>query len=162
MRHAKSSWDDPGLDDFDRPLGARGRTAASRMGAYIADKGPIPELVVCSAARRARETWKLMGKSIGGEVRSTSTEGLYMASSGELLRTIHRISDGIGRLLVIAHNPGIQELAIRLETGGGHARSGEMRAKFPTAALAVLSVDTRSWSDVAYGRARLVDFVRPR
>ena len=166
MRHAKSSWDDPSLDDFDRPLDARGRKAAPRMGGYIEDNGLIPDLVVCSTARRAHETWKLAGKSMGGEVRSKSTKGLYLASPGQLLRVIQRVSDGIERLLVIAHNPGIQELAIRLEASDGDGRasgrSDEMRAKFPTAALAILSVNARCWSEVAYGKAQLVDFIRPR
>lgn len=166
MRHAKSSWDDPTLDDFDRPLNARGQKAAPRMGGYIESNGLIPDLVVCSTARRTGETWKLMQKSIGDEVQSKMMKSLYLASPSQLLRVIHRVPDGIGRLLVIAHNPGIQELAVRLEAGSDdertHARSSEVRAKFPTAALAILSVDARSWSETAYGEAQLVDFVRPR
>ncbi len=166
MRHAKSSWDDPVLDDFDRPLGARGRKAARRMGGYIERNGLVPDLVMCSAARRVRETWKLARESIDGEIRSSATRGLYLASSDRLLRAVRRVPDGVGRLLVIAHNPGIQELAIRLDADADDGRAGgpsdEMRAKFPTAALAVLSVDARSWSEVARGRARLVDFVVPR
>ena len=166
MRHAKSSWDDPALDDFDRPLGARGRKAARRMGGYIERSGLAPDLVVCSAARRAQETWKLARESIDGEIRSSAARDLYLASSDRLLRAVRRVPDGVGRLLVIAHNPGIQELAVRLGTDADDGRadgpSGEMRAKFPTAALAVLSIDARSWSEAARGRARLVDFAIPR
>ncbi len=168
MRHAKSSWDDPALDDFDRPLGARGRKAARRMGGYIERRGLAPDLVVCSAARRAQETWKLARESIDGEIRSSAARDLYLASSDRLLRAVRRVPDGVGRLLVIAHNPGIQELAVRLaadadaDDGRADGPSGEMRAKFPTAALAVLSVDARSWSEAAPARARLVDFAVPR
>lgn len=164
MRHAKSSWDDPALDDFDRPLGPRGRKAARRMGGYIEREGLAPDLVVCSAARRARETWRLAREEIGGDIRSSVTRSLYLASPDRLLRAIRRVPDSAGRLLVIAHNPGIQELAIRLDAddGRGSGPSAGMRAKFPTAALAILSVDARSWSEAAGGRARLVKFVRPR
>lgn len=166
MRHAKSSWDDPVLDDFDRPLGPRGRKAARRMGGYIEREGLTPDLVVCSAARRAHETWRLAREEIGGEVRSNVTRSLYLASPDRLLRAIRRAPDGAGRLLVIAHNPGIQELAVRLDAdaddGRGSGPSAGMRAKFPTAALAVLSIDARSWSETAGGRARLVKFVCPR
>lgn len=166
MRHAKSSWDDPALDDFDRPLGPRGRKAARRMGGYIEREGLAPDLVVCSAARRARETWRLAREEIGGEIRSNVTRSLYLASPDRLLRAIRRVPDSAERLLVIAHNPGIQELAVRLDAdtddGRGSGPSAGMRAKFPTAALAVLSVDARSWSGTAGGRAQLVKFVRPR
>ena len=166
MRHAKSSWDDPDLDDFDRPLAPRGRKAARRMGGYIEREGLAPDLVVCSAARRAHETWRLAREEIGGEIRSDVTRSLYLASPDRLLRAIRRAPDSAGRLLVIAHNPGIQELAVRLDAdaddGRGSGPSAGMRAKFPTAALAVLSVDARSWSETAGGRARLVKFVRPR
>ena len=166
MRHAKSSWDDPALDDFDRPLGARGQKAARRMGGYVERNGLAPDFVLCSAARRARETWKLARESIGGEIRSRAARDLYLASPDRLLRAIRSIPDGVGRLLVIAHNPGIQELAVRLDAGADDGRadgpSAEMRAKFPTAALAVLSIDARSWSEAARGRARLMDFAVPR
>ena len=166
MRHAKSSWDDPALDDFDRPLGPRGRKAARRMGGYIEREGLAPDLVLCSAARRAHETWRLAREEIGGEIRSSVTRSLYLASPDRLLRAIRRTPDEAGRLLVIAHNPGIQELAVRLDADADGGResgpSAGMRAKFPTAALAVLSVDARSWSETAGGRARLVRFVCPR
>ena len=168
MRHAKSSWDDPTLDDFDRPLGPRGRKAARRMGGYVEREGLAPDLVVCSAARRAHETWRLAREEIGGEIRSSVTRSLYLASPDRLLRAIRRAPDEAGRLLVIAHNPGIQELAVRLDAdadadgGRESGPSAGMRAKFPTAALAVLSVDARSWSETAGGRARLVKFVCPR
>ena len=166
MRHAKSSWDDPDLDDFDRPLAPRGRKAARRMGGYIEREGLAPDLVVCSAARRAHETWRLARGEIGGEIRSSVTRSLYLASPDRLLRAVRRAPDSAGRLLVIAHNPGIQALAVRLDAdaddGRGSGPSAGMRAKFPTAALAVLSVDARSWSETAGGRARLVKFVRPR
>ena len=166
MRHAKSSWDDPALDDFDRPLAPRGRKAARRMGGYIEREGLAPDLVVCSAARRAHETWRLARGEIDGDIRSSVTRSLYLASPDRLLRAVRRAPDSAGRLLVIAHNPGIQELAVRLDAdaddGRGSGPSAGMRAKFPTAALAVLSVDARSWFETAGGRARLVKFVRPR
>lgn len=166
LRHAKSGWDDPTLDDFDRPLNARGRKAAPRIGVYIRDTNLIPDLVLCSAARRAKDTWALVHEAMGDEAEVKLMKSLYLASPSRFLRAIHRVPGRIQRLLVIAHNPGIHELAIRFQGDSIDERtrilSNEMRAKFPTAALAILTFNTGSWSDVTYGQARLQDFVRPR
>ncbi len=166
MRHAKSSWNDPTLSDFDRRLNKRGKNAAPRVGIHIREMDVTPDHVLCSAAQRARETWVSVQEVLGDEINVKLMKSLYLASPSQLLRAIHAVPSPVARLLVIAHNPGIQELAVRLEGDPKDARtralSNQMRTKFPTAALAILTVDADSWSDVAYGQAQLEDFVQPR
>ena len=166
MRHAKSSWNNPGLSDFDRQLNKRGHKAAPRIGGYIREIGLTPNLVLCSTAKRAQETWNLVHESLGDSVSAKLMKSLYLASPSQLLGAIHKVSAEIDPLLVIAHNPGIQELACLLERESKHDGAGNlshtMHIKFPTAAVAILTFETQSWSDIAYGQARLEEFIRPR
>ena len=166
MRHAKSSWNDPSLSDFDRQLNNRGQKAAPRIGNHIRDVGLVPDLVLCSTAKRAKETCNLVGEALGPDINVKLLKSLYLASPSQLCRAIHTVPSHIGPLLVIAHNPGIQELACRLERDPMDERtralSNAMRSKFPTAALAILTMDTNSWSDIAYGQACVEDFICPR
>jgi phosphohistidine phosphatase len=162
LRHAKSSWDHPGLADFDRPLAERGTKAAPRIAAFIARKRLVPDLVLCSSARRARDT---LGLAIGEWKPRPGIEysdELYMASPGRLLQAVQAVSVDIRRLMLIGHNPGIETLAFDL-TGSGDARGrSAMAAKFPTAAFAVIEFDTDAWSAIRPGAGRLSQFVTPR
>jgi phosphohistidine phosphatase len=166
MRHAKSSWNDPALSDFDRQLNNRGRKAALRVGNHIRDMGLVPDLVLCSTAKRAVETWNLVKEALGGDIDVKLLKGLYLASPSQLCRAIHTVPSHNDPLLVIAHNPGIQELASLLAGDPKDERTrvlmNAMRTKFPTAALAILTLNTSSWSDMAYGQAHLEDFICPR
>jgi phosphohistidine phosphatase len=181
LRHAKSSWDDPGLDDHDRPLAPRGRKAAAAMAGYLHATGIQPALVLCSSARRAVET--LEGVSPGGE--RLIEPDLYGASATELIERLRRVPDDIGSVMLIGHNPAMQTLVLRLAAGGdeaaterspaagreeqttGRGRSAtspdlaEVQRKFPTAALATLAVEC-AWSELGPGCARLASFVRPK
>ncbi len=158
IRHAKSSWDDPALADHDRPLAPRGRHAAERMRGHLEASGIEPELVLCSPARRTRETLDLLAPAFGAAERSIE-EGLYGATSAELLERVRRVSDDTRTVALIGHNPGIQDLALGLADGGtGLDRA---REKFPTGALAVLGFDG-SWLHLGAGTARLESFVTPR
>src|SRR5690348_2022253 len=132
LRHAKSSWDDPQLADHDRPLAPRGRRAATRMGGYLREEGIHPALVLCSSARRARETQRRA--AVGDDVRVE--EGLYGASAQELLARLRRVPRGVESVMLIGHNPGMQDLALSLGRGGGAI--DEIGVKFPTGALATL------------------------
>ena len=166
MRHAKSSWNDPALSDFDRQLSNRGRKAAPRIGNHIRDIGLVPDLVICSTAKRTRETWNLVAEAFGGDINVKLLKSLYLASPSQLCRAIRAVPSDIDPLLVIAHNPGIQELACRLSGDPKDERtrvlSTALHTKFPTAALAILTLDTSSWSDTDYGQASLEDFICPR
>ena len=161
LRHAKSSWDDPGLDDHERPLAPRGRRAAEAMAAQLRARGIAPRLVICSSARRARET--LEGVAVGG--RQLIEPGLYSASASDLLQRLRGVPEATESVMVIGHNPALQSLVLSLaETGDGARRDSDLdavRSKFPTGALATLSFDLR-WSELAPGRAELEGFVTPK
>lgn len=162
LRHAKSSWDEPGLDDHDRPLAARGRDAANAMAAHVRAQGIRPELVICSSARRARETLDRVDPA----GRRLIEPAVYSASATDLLQRLRRVPDATGSVMVIGHNPTLQMLVLCL-AGPGRATLGEgsdlegVRSKFPTGALATLGFDG-GWGELAPGRAELTGFVRPR
>jgi phosphohistidine phosphatase len=154
LRHAKSSWDDASLADRDRPLSPRGRRAATRIGRYLRDEGMVPELVLCSSSSRTRQTLDRL--ELDGRVEISIEDELYGASAGDLLRRVRRIGEPVTTALVIAHNPGIQDLAASL------ASDPAPLASFPTAALADLRVAVGTWEDVAPGGAVLHGFITPR
>lgn len=153
LRHAKSSWSDPGLADHERPLAPRGRRAATLIGEHIRAAQIAPQLVLCSSARRARETLEHL--RIAGEVEIEP--GLYGASPDELLDRLRRLPEDLDAVLLIGHNPSIHELAAGLAERG----SGLSERKYPTGSLALLTF-TGPWSSLRPQRADLVDFVRPR
>jgi phosphohistidine phosphatase len=157
LRHAKSSWDEPGLADRERPLAPRGRKASKLIARHMRDEGLAPELVLCSPSVRTRETLRRLG--LGDEVEVRIDDDLYAASAGELLSVLNGLSDGIDSVMLIAHNPGIEDLTLQL--AGGGEELGRVREKFPTAALATLELGG-SWHELAPGTAKLVAFVRPK
>jgi phosphohistidine phosphatase len=156
LRHAKSSWKHPELADHDRPLAGRGRRAAKTIAKYVREQGIAPELVLCSTARRARETLERIEPALGR--RAVRVEGeLYGASAAQLLERIRRVPDSVDSVLLIGHNPGMQDLALALA-----GTAPEIEAKYPTAALATLAYSGSAWSDLGPGAAELVDLARPR
>jgi phosphohistidine phosphatase len=161
LRHAKSSWDDPALPDHDRPLAPRGIRATALLAVYVREHGIAPELVICSTARRARET--LEGVAPPGEV--VIDPALYGADTDDLELRLRQVKPEIGSVMIVGHNPTLQMLVLRLAGADGHAavkgNLAEVRRKFPTGALATLSFDD-VWSELAPGRCRLTGFVRPR
>lgn len=158
LRHAKSSWADPALADRDRPLAQRGRRDARRIAEHLRELGVEPELVLCSSAARTRETLELLRPAIPTSTAKVEEE-LYAASGAELLARIHLVPDDVGSLLLIGHNPGLQQLALALTSGG--AERGRLEAKFPTAALATL-VLTTDWHRLTTADATLAAFVVPK
>jgi phosphohistidine phosphatase len=155
LRHAKSSWDDAGLADRDRPLAPRGRRATEVMARHLRDEKISPALVLCSSARRTRDSLEGVGPS--GEVRIE--DELYGATEAELLERLRRVPDAVESVMLIGHNPAIQELALGLASGG--ARLEDLERKFPTAALATLTVPG-TWRELGSGSAELVAFVTPK
>src|SRR5689334_16797430 len=107
LRHAKSRWDRPAADDHDRELAPRGERSASRMGRLLREEGLIPDLALCSTAVRARRTWELAEAGLGrGQVKVDYRRQLYLASPERLLALVRSLDDpGVGRLLLIGHNP---------------------------------------------------------
>ena len=162
LRHAKSSWDDASLGDHDRPLAARGRSAAPVIGRFMAENGLVPDLVLCSTAVRTRETWSLVEPHLGDGIRVVYDDDLYGASSGSLIRVVRGCPDEVQKVLLIAHNPGIQAASLALAGSGPSRAMKKLRRKYPTGALVELSCDIDHWADVSTGGCRLERFVRPK
>jgi phosphohistidine phosphatase len=162
LRHAKSSWDDPSVDDHDRPLAPRGRRDAERVAGYLAQSAPGPSLVLCSSALRTRETWAPISRQLTPCPRVRIERELYLAGAETLLARLARVAAREGPLLVIGHNPGLHELAVRLAVQGEAGELARLRAKLPTAALVRLELDVARWRDLEPGCGRLVELRRPR
>jgi phosphohistidine phosphatase len=159
LRHAKSSWDEPGLADHERPLAPRGRRATELIAKHIRRERIAPELVLCSTARRARETFEGIAPAIGDDLEVRFEDDLYGASADELLARLQAVPDTVESAMLIGHNPSIQALALCLAAGGeGLDRLGR---KYPTGALATLTLDV-PWPELAPAAATLTGFVRPR
>lgn len=159
LRHAKSGWDDPVMRDFDRPLNPRGRRAAATVGREMRRLGLAFDRVVASPARRVIETLDEVDQSFG-RLAPHYDERLYLASTDTLVEVARETGDGVDRLLLVGHNPGLEELVLRLSADG--ALRSEVALKYPTATLAEMRFDAPSWRQVADGAATLARFVRPR
>jgi phosphohistidine phosphatase len=159
LRHGKSSWKDETLPDRDRPLAGRGRKAANRMAEYVQAEGIAPALVLCSPARRTRETLDRLLPGLGRDVEVEIDEALYGAGADDLLERLRGVPSAVPSVMLVGHNPGLEELALSL--AGGGERLPDLRAKYPTGALAIL-VFTESWQDLRPGAAELAGFVKPR
>ena len=159
LRHAKSAWDDPDLDDHDRPLADRGRRDAAEVGRLMAERRIRPELVLCSTSVRTRQTWKGPNGRAPGRTAVRFEERVYEASSYDLLRLVHAVPEPVRSLLLIGHGPGLPDLADRLSVDSTAEPARRMRLKFPTSGLAVFAV-TSPWAQLR--DASLLDFVVPR
>lgn len=142
MRHAKSSWDDPGTADHDRPLNHRGKEDAPRMGRWLAEQGLDPDLIVTSTAKRARKTAKLVAETCGYQGELVKLPELYHASPKVWTSVVQKLPETATRVLCVGHNPGLEELL-----AGWLAADVAM----PTAAVAVLSLDIDAWRDAGLG-----------
>lgn len=162
LRHAKSSWDDPELRDIDRPLNNRGQKAAPRMGSWLRAQGLVPDLVLCSPARRTRDTWALVSSLFEGQIPLGVEHDLYEASAGDILRVVRTANDGAETVLVIGHNPGLEDLARALAGDGGKSDMRRLHKKFPTGAAAVIDFATAKWAEIEPGAGRLRVFQRPK
>ena len=161
LRHAKSSWDDPNLSDRDRPLAPRGRRAATRIGRHLRQVGIQPEEVLCSTAKRARQTLESVLPFLDPDVSIHTEDEIYRADSDQLLQRLRRVSPTVGSVMLIGHNPSIQELALTL-VGDGDGMMARLAEKFPTAGLAAFTVGSDEWSGLARGQAHLDRFLIPR
>jgi phosphohistidine phosphatase len=159
LRHAKSSWDDPTLADEDRPLAPRGRRAAKVMARHLRRTGTTPELVLCSPSTRTRQTLTRIAPGLGENANVQIKLDLYGASASALLEVLHEVPDEVDSVMLIGHNPGIQDLVLSLARAG--SESARVRTKFPTAAMATLELGA-SWRELAPGSAELVSFVKPK
>jgi phosphohistidine phosphatase len=159
LRHAKSSWDDPTLADHDRPLAPRGRRAAKVIAKHLERNGIAPELVLCSGSRRTRQTLDRIAPGLGDRAEIQIRSELYAASSADLFELLRELPDEVESVMLIGHNPGIQDLTLSLARGG--PETARVRSKFPTAALATLELGG-SWRGLAPRAAELTSFVKPK
>jgi phosphohistidine phosphatase len=162
FRHAKSSWDNPNLGDFDRPLNERGREAAPRMGAFMARSGIVPDLVLCSPSVRTRQTLGLMLPHLSPAPLVLYEEPLYLGAPPAMLKRVRRIGPEVCHAMIVAHDPGLHRLAMELAGSGDPALLQALARKFPTAALAVIRFEAPSWPQVEPGTGRLELFMTPK
>lgn len=162
MRHAKSAWDQAGLSDFDRPLAARGQRAATLMGAWLKERNILPGIVLCSASRRTVETWERVSDVLRMSIPVKFERDIYLKSDKVLLQQLQRLDDGVTSVMMVGHHSGIDTLALRLAGSGNKDQIKRIKAKFPTAAVAVVDVKLKSWADLSDGAGKLVDFVVPK
>jgi phosphohistidine phosphatase len=153
LRHAKSSWNDPSLRDFDRPLNDRGRKAAPFMGEWMAANGIKPNVIVSSPAERARQTATLAKEAAGFDCPLRFDERIYDATLVDLVAVVSELSEDHGSALIVGHNPGMEAL-VRYLTGE--------TVEMPTAALASMTLDIEAWKDVEKASGDLDRLVRSK
>lgn len=153
LRHAKSSWDNPDLSDFDRPLNTRGLEAAPLMGTVIYNKGLQPQAIFSSPAKRAKQTAILVKETAEVKQEINFIEDIYEASPLRLLRIVSEINDKYETVLLVGHNPGLEGFT-KLLTGESY--------EMPTASLVQIALRIDSWSDITANRGKVLLFVRPK
>ena len=160
LRHGKSSWSDPTISDVDRPLARRGERASKRIAKHLRRKRIRPDLVLCSPSLRTRQTLEAIAPSLGKGCSVELAPELYAASEQELLERLRALPESADSVMLIGHNPGLQELALVLASRGRYLP--KLQQKFPTGALATLVVASNSWAAIGPGDAELVDYVVPK
>lgn len=153
MRHAKSSWTDPSLSDFERPLNERGRRAAPFMGEVLKREGLIPDHIICSPAKRTMETAELVQAAVELDLEIGHDDRIYEATAGELIEVVSEMPETASRALLIGHNPSSEQI-VQIITGAIEA--------MPTAALAVIDLEIGSWAEIAPGKGKLRRLFRPK
>jgi phosphohistidine phosphatase len=162
LRHAKSSWEEADLEDFERPLARRGESAAHRMGGYMAEHGIAPKLVLCSSAVRARQTLDLVLPRLSAAPSVVYEETFYLAAPLVMLARLHKVDDTVDHVMIVGHDPGLQLLAIELSGKGDPQVLQAVARKYPTGALAVIRFEVRTWSKVTRGTGRLDLLMTPK
>ena len=153
LRHAKSSWKDETLPDFERPLNRRGKDAAETIGRYFKTSAIVPELILCSPAERARETLNLVLKASRWTTEVRYDQRIYEASAQRLVEVVSQIENERKVAMLVGHNPGFEEL-LEVLTGESH--------KMATAALACIELNIEKWNKVRAGAGRLEWLVKPK
>ena len=160
FRHAKSSWAD-NAEDHERPLAERGRKAAPVMAKWLVGKGLKPTVALVSTARRTQETWALVAPAFG-KVTKRDAPAIYEAPAERILDAIHAVEHSVDSLIIVGHNPGMEDVAKLLMKDDGGEPGARLRRKFPTAGIAVLNLPVDDWTEVTVHIAELADFVTPK
>lgn len=162
LRHAKSSWAKPELDDHDRPLSRRGRSAAQVIGCWLSRSGHLPDTILCSSAERTRETVTRIARYLPETANLSIESDLYHASPVTLLERFRDLPATCTTVLLVGHQPSLGSFTRLLADGTEKRRCRRAYEHFPTAAAAVLEVDISGWSALSFSGARFVDFAKPR
>ena len=163
FRHAKSDWQDPRARDFDRPLNLRGRKGAALMGLHVRDHGLRWDRMISSPAIRCAETIEIACQAAGRPVAVQWDRRIYLASSATLLDLLRAQDDSAKAVLMVGHNPGLEDLIFDLVPDDGTSPLRDVvEIKFPTASFAVLELDADKWSELKERCGRLVHLTRPR
>ena len=162
MRHGKSAWDLGVESDHRRPLNERGRRAVPAVGRYMAEVRFEPDLVLCSTAVRTRQTLDGLLRDFAHEPKVRYERALYLATRDEGLERLRRVGQRWRRVLLIGHNPGLQQLATQLALEADRTVAGRIADKFPTAALALFDCALETWTDLSPASVRAVRFVLPK
>jgi len=161
LRHAKSDWSDAVQRDFDRPLNERGRRAARTIGTYMATETLVFDRVVASPAARVVDTLDGVAEGYGKALEPQYDQRIYLASAATLLDLVRETPPGLERLLLVGHNPGLEQLALELAANDlENPMRLQVEVKYPTATLAEIALDADRWNDAASGR--ILRFIRPR
>lgn len=159
LRHAKASWELAGQLDYERGLTERGHADCELMAATIAERRIAPELILCSGARRARETLAGVASALPKRSQILYEDAIYRASALDLLRVLSATPAAIESVMLVGHNPSIHDLAVEIAAEGRELDA--MAGKFPTAALAELQFESE-WHELAADSCELVAFIRPK
>ncbi len=162
LRHAKSRWSRLGLADRDRPLAPRGEAAAPLMGRTMAEHGLDPQLVLCSSARRARDTLALVLPELRTEPRVIYEDALYHASAAEMLQMLRGVGADAGSLLMIGHNPELHAFALDSIGSGSKRLRERLMLKLPTAGLVMIAFQAGNWGDITVNSGKLTLFLTPK
>jgi len=162
LRHAKSSWDDPAVDDFDRPLAPRGKRATKRLARHIGAQGYEFDLVLCSAARRAKDTWDRVARDLASDTPVRHLRELYLTGRDGFVTALRGLDDDIASVVLVAHNPDIALFADWLCRDGDQEALRLLRAKFPTGGFAAITLECDRWADLDAGTGYLESFAVPR
>lgn len=160
LRHAKSSWSDPGRADHDRELNRRGEKAAPFMGRFLRQHALVPDLVWCSTAARAVQTFGLLCRDFASHADVIYSEDLYMASDRVHLECLHHTHEDANSVMIIGHNPGIENFAHELFGEGDEEALEVMARKYPTCGLTHFEFDVENWADIAFRSGRLIGFTK--
>ena len=162
LRHAKSGWDDPVARDFDRPLNAKGKRAAAMVGRHMRSLGLAFDHAIASPAVRVAETLEQIESGYGRTIAPALDRRVYLASAATLLDVVHDLPAEAERVLLVGHNPGLEDLVLMLVPAAPDGLRALVEEKYPTATLAEMTFDIADWSAVAEGGGDLRRFVRPR
>lgn len=162
FRHAKSDWGQPDIDDIDRTLNSRGKAAALKMARYLKENGLLPNQIMCSTSQRTRETLARLLPCLPQEAQIHLLSDLYHDSEGDYQSFIRKQAGRAQNLMVIGHNPAMENTALTLTGTADADAMADLKEKYPTGGLAVIDFDIADWSELQPGTGHLDRFVKPR